>query len=202
MLTDFDKAMLHLQAAFRAELDTLQTEAYRRGLADVPGDILRAAVAVAIKAEAIFPSVARLRTHCDTVRPAPPDPDTLRLPGANLKRLVGITTDASQDAEVKTFTLPGIGSMTLRIVPDDDPSLKRVYCAACQDSGWVESLRRPEHPAVEMPVQTRSGERRMPIEDQQLIYASRCACVEGNPVLVAQRQRAVRYSREAARGQR
>ena len=62
-LSDFDRALLHLQSAYRTEMDALQVEAYRRGLMDYQGDIVRAAVDLAIKDEKFFPSIATLREY-------------------------------------------------------------------------------------------------------------------------------------------
>ena len=60
-MTDTEKAFVHLQSAYRVELDALQVEAYRRGLDDIDGQSLRDAVDRVIKAERHFPSVAVIR---------------------------------------------------------------------------------------------------------------------------------------------
>ena len=60
-MTDLERALVHLQSAYRVELDALQTEAYKRGLADFRGDVVREAVAKAIQTEKFFPAISVIR---------------------------------------------------------------------------------------------------------------------------------------------
>lgn len=66
-LSDCDRALIHLQSAYRTELDALQVEAYRRGLADLDGSVLREVVDRVIKAREFFPAIAVLREEAAIV---------------------------------------------------------------------------------------------------------------------------------------
>lgn len=39
--------------------------------------------------------------------------------------------------EVREHTIPGLGTIRLRVLPDDHPSLPRYCCPVCHDSGWA-----------------------------------------------------------------
>lgn len=60
-LSLLDRALLHLESAYRIELDTLERHAYQRGLEDLPGDMVREAVDRVIKTERFVPSIAVIR---------------------------------------------------------------------------------------------------------------------------------------------
>jgi hypothetical protein len=59
--SDLDAALILLQSAFRTELDYMQLEAYRQGLAGFSGENLKKAASEAIKTEKTFPSIATIR---------------------------------------------------------------------------------------------------------------------------------------------
>ncbi len=80
------------------------------------------------------------------------------------------------DGTPHTFTLPGIGSLTLRVLPDDHPALRRYACFDCKDSGWAEGPTTPMgNPSVK-----------------------RCHCFNNNPVLALERARRAERQRKHA----
>lgn len=165
-------AMKKVFAAYRADTTKYSAAAYRDGLADIPDDVLVKAIDAAILGEAFMPSVARIRTYADTVRPA-----ALELPPGDVK---------------PGHYLAG----EVAALDEHDPRLW-VYCALCKDTGMVETIKETKPPYT-MPVAVGSKdviERRV-IEVERRSYFAHCTCRATNPKLVAQRQRTVKYSRE------
>lgn len=166
------EALKKVFAAYRADTSKYSAKAYQEGLADVPDDVLVKAIDEAIKGEAFMPTVARIRTYCDKVRP--PVIDAPALPAVPVTKL--LSGDTALD--------------------EHDPRLW-VYCALCRDTGMVETIKATK-PNYTMPVAVGSKgeiERRV-IEVERKSYFHHCACRETNPKLVAQRQRVAKFSRE------
>lgn len=82
------------------------------------------------------------------------------------------------EGELRAHTIPGIGTLKLRVLPDEHPALRRYVCFHCKDSGWVEI---PRSEPVQMTV-------------------ARCSCWKDNPVIQRERERRARYTKE--RGER
>lgn len=167
-------ALKKVFAAYRADTSPLVASAYKDGLADIPDDVLVKAIDAAILGEAFMPTVARIRTYADKVKPAP-----LELPEAE-----PIPASRYLTGDVQTLD-------------DSDPRLW-VHCTLCRDTGWVESVRE-QKPPYTMPVAVGNGdtiERRV-IEVERKSYFAHCHCRATNPKLIAQRQRTVKYSRES-----
>lgn len=166
------QALKKVFAAYRADTSPLVATAYKDGLADIPDDVLVKAIDAAILGEAFMPTVARIRTYADRVKPEP-----LALPAP--------TVEPSRYLNGQVDPLP-----------DDDPRTW-MYCSVCRDTGWVEDVRETKPPYT-MPVAVGTGdviERRV-IELERRSYFSHCKCRATNPKLVADRQRRVKYSRE------
>ncbi len=166
-------ALKKVFAAYRADTSPLVAGAYKDGLADIPDDVLVKAIDAAILAEAFMPTVARLRTYADRVKPAVPE-----LPAAE--------------------SIPASRYLAGDVQPLDesDPRLW-AHCANCRDTGWLEEVRTSK-PKYTMPVavgQHDKIERRV-IEKETKSYFSHCPCRPTNPKLVQQRQRTAKYSRE------
>lgn len=160
-------------AAYRADTSKYSAKAYQEGLADVPDDVLIKAIDAAIQGEAFMPTVARIRTYADAVRPVLPE-----LPPAEI--------------------VPASRYLTGNVQPldENDPRLW-VNCTHCRDTGWLETVK-SEKPPYTMPVAVGSKgviERRV-IEVERKSYFAHCHCRATNPKLMAQRQRLVKYSRE------
>ena len=66
-------ALKKVFAAYRADTSPLVATAYKDGLADIPDDVLVKAIDAAILGEAFMPTVARIRTYADKVKPAVPE---------------------------------------------------------------------------------------------------------------------------------
>lgn len=164
-------ALKKVFAAYRADTSPLVAKAYIDGLADVPDAILIDAIDAAIQGEAFMPTVARIRTYADRVKPAVPE-----LPEGTVKATHYLT------GEVQPLS-------------DDDPRTWS-HCAKCRDTGWVEEVR-TENPKYTMHLATNAGIKRVPIEQETKSYFSHCFCRPTNPKLIADRQRTAKYSREA-----
>lgn len=79
------------------------------------------------------------------------------------------------DGELRTLTIKGIGSLKVRVLPDEHPALKRYACLRCKDTGW-------EHLAHLNP-------------GKQPTF-QRCGCVARNPVLQEHRTHAAESARK------
>jgi hypothetical protein len=168
-------ALKKVFAAYRADTSPLVARAYLDELADIPDDVLVKAINEAIKGEAFMPTVARIRTYADKVKPALP-----ALPEAPPQ-------------------VPASHYLTgdMQPIADDDPRLW-VYCTRCGDTGMAETVKEFQPPYT-MPVavgQKDTIERRA-IAVERRSYFAHCHCRATNPKLVAQRQRTAKYSREA-----
>lgn len=167
-------ALKKVFAAYRADTSPLVASAYKDGLADIPDDVLVKAIDAAILGEAFMPTVARIRTYCDKVKPAP-----MELPAAE--------------------PIPASRYLTGHVEPlDENDPLLWVNCTLCRDTGWVESVRETKPPYT-MPVAVGQGnavENRV-IAVERKSYFAHCHCRATNPKLIAQRQRTVKYSRES-----
>lgn len=160
-------------AAYRAVPSEETARAYKDELADIPDDVLVKAIDAAIQGEAFMPTVARIRTYADRVKPQPPEVPEL-------------------PAVKASHYLTG----QVAALDENDPRLW-VNCTNCRDTGWVEEVRAVKPPYT-MPVavgQHDEIERRV-IEVERKSYFSHCHCRPTNPKLIAQRQRTVKYSRE------
>ena len=167
-------ALKKVFAAYRADTSPLVATAYKDGLADIPDDVLVKAIDAAILGEAFMPTVARIRTYADKVKPALPElPEAPQVPASHY------LTGAVQPLD------------------DADPRLW-VHCAICRDTGWVESVRETT-PKYTMPVAvgTKDVIEHRVIEVERRNYFAHCSCRPTNPKLIAQRQRTVKYSRES-----
>lgn len=158
MITDFSRAMLHLQSAYRVEFDRLTVEAYRQGLDDLDGATLRAAVDETIRGSAFPPAVATIRECAAKLTVA-----MRREMAQTDRRALPIQT---ADGELRTFELGG-KSMTIRVLPDDHPALKRYACLDCHDTSW-------------------RGGSLTPMGHTSVV---RCRCHSDNPVLAMERER-------------
>lgn len=166
-------ALKKVFAAYRADTSPLVASAYRDGLADIPDDVLVKAIDAAILGEAFMPTVARIRTYADTVKPEVPElPEAPAIPPARY-----LTGDVEP-------------------LDETDPRLW-VHCSLCRDTGWVESVRETR-PKYTMPVAvgTKGVIEARVIAVERKSYFAHCHCRATNPKLVSQRQRTVRYSRE------
>jgi len=110
-------------------------------------------------------------------------------------------TVGQRDGTPHTLTIPGIGSLTVRVLDDDHPAMARYACPVCHDSGWREYDAAPRYPPTGMPVSGKHGVRRVPMTGVQHHYAERCGCVANNPAMQMARERQ-RAKRDTARGQR
>ena len=167
------EALKTLFGAYRADTSKYSAKAYRDELADIPDDVLVKAVSAAIQGEAFMPTVARLRTYCDRVKPEVPA--VAALPAGEVKPGYYLSGDVAP-------------------LDDNDPRLW-VHCALCRDTGWVESVE-AKRPPYTMPVATSTGVEARVIEVERKSYFAHCHCRPTNPKMVAQRQRTVKYSRE------
>ena len=163
-------ALKKVFAAYRADSSPLVAKAYLQGLEDVPEDILVKAIDAAILGEAFMPTVARIRTYADKVRPILPE-------------LPAPTVEPSHYLAGEVAPLE-----------DTDPRLW-VHCSHCKDTGWLESVRE-QKPPYTMPVAVGKTIERRVIEVERRSYFSHCMCRASNPKLQADRQRRVKYSRE------
>jgi hypothetical protein len=75
------------------------------------------------------------------------------------------------EGELQEFTIPGMGTIKIRVLPDDHPALLR-YCHDCGDTGWMDA---PHTPAVQRTVK-------------------RCHCWKTNPKLQRDREANARYA--------
>lgn len=167
-------ALKKVFAAYRADVAPLTAKAYIDQLADVPDQVLINAIDAAIQGEAFMPTVARIRTYADRVKPELP-----ALP------------EAPQVSSA--YYLSG----DVAVLDENDPRTW-AHCTNCRDTGWVEEVRTAK-PKYTMPVavgQHDKIERRV-IEKETKSYFSHCHCRPTNPKLVADRQRTAKYSREA-----
>lgn len=168
------EALKKVFAAYRADTSKYSAQAYREGLEDIPDDVLVRAIDAAIKGEAFMPTVARIRTYADAVKPAPMD----------VPELPAVKASYYFTGEVATLD-------------ENNPRLW-AHCTNCRDTGWAEEVRTVKPPYT-MPVAVGSGthiEARV-IEKETKSYFSHCHCRATNPKLIAQRQRTAKYSREA-----
>lgn len=168
------QALKKVFAAYRADTSPLVATAYKEGLADIPDAVLVKAIDAAIQGEAFMPTVARIRTYADAVKPeVAPVPEMPAVPAAHY--LTG---------HVATLE-------------DDDPRLW-AYCGLCRDTGWVEHIKESAPPYT-MPVSVGTGSMidRRPITVERKSYFSHCKCRATNPKLIADRARTVKYSRES-----
>lgn len=166
-------ALKKVFAAYRADTSPLVAKAYQEGLADVPEAVLVNAIDEAIKGEAFMPTVARIRTYADKVKPALPE-----LPPAPVVS--------------SGYYLTG----SVATLDEHDPRLW-VHCTACRDTGLVETVKEFK-PKYTMPVAV--GQKGT-IEAREILlerrsYFAHCHCRATNPKLVAQRQRTAKFSRE------
>jgi len=165
-------ALKKVFAAYRADTSKLVAEAYKEGLADIPDDVLVPAIDAAIQGEAFMPSVARLRTYADRVKPSVPE-----LPPATVVDPAKLLT-----GQVKPL--------------DDSDPRTWAYCSACRDTGWVESVREFKPPYT-MPVATNAGVENRVIHTERRSYFAHCSCRPTNPKMAAERLRRTKYSRES-----
>jgi hypothetical protein len=168
-------ALKKVFAAYRADTSPIVAKAYVDELADIPDEVLVNAINAAIRGEAFMPTVARIRTYADKVRPARPE----------LPEPPAVKAGYYLSGQVATLN-------------NDDPRLW-VHCTNCLDTGMVEEVRELSPPPYTMPVAVGTKDviehRVIPVERRS--YFSQCHCRATNPKLVAQRQRASKYSREA-----
>lgn len=158
-LEELIAAMSAFLATFGVNLSNEQWGQYYLALADVnPGD-LDDAMADLRKSHgfrnAPLPADILARVHVHRKRrqnnPSPePEP-------------ISVT-----DGELREHTIKGIGTLKIRVLPDDHPALQRFACLSCKDTGWVE---RPE------------------LNPGKQATFSRCPCLPRNPVLQTKRMR-------------
>jgi hypothetical protein len=68
---------------------------------------------------------------------------------------------AAGEGTLREHTIEGVGTLRLRVLPDDHPALQRFSCTNCLDTGWAEGPTTPQgHASVQ-----------------------RCFCFAHNPVL-------------------
>lgn len=159
-LVEVTGALQPFLSTFGAKLDPAQWEQYGLALRDVsPGD-LDDALADLRKSHAFrnAPLPAEILDRCDVHRK---------------RRIVDelpvekfIKADPSE-GEWKTFTIAGLGSVRMHVLPDDHPALRRYACLTCKDTGWAEGPKTPM--------------------GNDSVY--RCGCIARNPVLKEQRMR-------------
>jgi len=149
---------------------------YALALSDVnPGD-LDDALADVRRSHAFrnAPLPAEIRVRADIARRARIEANRAaeRASGASEPILTG-------EGEPRTFTLGGV-SLTVRVLSDEHPALRRFACLRCQDTSWAEGPpTRLGYPSV-----------------------TRCSCWVHNPVLAAERARqAERHGRRKAAGE-
>lgn len=158
-------------ATFGADLTEAQWQQYALALVDVnPGD-LDGAMADLRRTHAFrnAPLPAEILSRCDVHRkrrfvnaghPAP----TPRI-------------DPSE-GEWKTLTIKGIGTLRMRVLPDDHHALPRYACLKCKDSSWEEIPNMSDTP-------------KQPT-------CRRCSCWQSNPVIAQQRSKDAEYHRKKA----
>lgn len=73
----------------------------------------------------------------------------------------------TSEGTLREFTLAGIGTLKLRVLPDDHPALRRYACFTCKDTGWAEAGLTPMGNDA----------------------FRRCNCVASNPVIQRERDR-------------
>lgn len=167
-------ALKKVFAAYRADTSPLVASAYKDGLADIPEDVLVKAIDAAILGEAFMPTVARIRTYADKVRPAVPElPPVEPIPAS---RYLSGDVQPLEESDPRTW----------------------VHCTNCRDTGMAEEVRTFK-PKYTMPVAVGQGDKieRRVIEQETRSYFSHCHCRATNPKLIAQRQRTAKYSRES-----
>ncbi len=158
-------------ATFGAKLNDDQWEQYHLALADVnPGDLDDA--------------MADLRrTHA--FRNAPLPAEILDRCHVHRKRRYVNTGHAApevkarhDEGEWKSFTLKGIGTLRLHVLPDDHPALPRYACLRCKDTSWEEIPNMSDKPSQPT--------------------CRRCACWQSNPEIARQRSKDAEYRQRKA----
>lgn len=76
--------------------------------------------------------------------------------------------------ELREHTITGIGTLKLRVLPDDHPALHRFSCLVCKDSGW----------------------RELPAREGLQMTVTRCACWQTNQTIQRERERQAEYQRK------
>lgn len=82
------------------------------------------------------------------------------------------------EGELRELTIKGVGTLKLRVLPDDHPALQRFSCLVCKDTGWRDVAHSPEVQRT----------------------LARCECWKSNPILQRRREENARYVKE--RGER
>jgi len=164
-LAELMVALAPFLATFGAKLSDAVWNEYHLALKDVnPGD-LDDAMADLRRTHAFrnAPLPAEILSRCDVYRKRrqldAPKPATVK---AN-----------HDEGEWKTFTLKGIGSLRMHVLPDDHPALPRYSCLRCKDTSWED-------------VPNRSGKPSQPT-------CRRCSCWQSNPVIAQQRSKDAEY---------
>lgn len=123
------------------------------------------------------------KTHAFRNAPLPADilrrcDEARRRRAADAKPAPTVTADPSE-GEWQTFTLKGIGSLRMHVLPDDHPALPRYACLRCKDTSWEEI---PPHPDAPPSQPT----------------CRRCRCWATNPVIQQQRTKDAEHRRTRA----
>lgn len=162
-------ALTPFVAGFGAELTDVQWDQYHLALEGVnPGD-LDDAMADLRRTHAFrnAPLAAEILDRCQVAR------KRRMVNAGHAAQVVKVNHD---EGEWKTFTLKGIGSLRLHVLPDDHPALPRYACLRCKDTSWEEIPNMTDTP-------------RQPT-------CRRCSCWQSNPVIA--RQRTERAERRTA----
>jgi hypothetical protein len=152
--------------AFFTDVTAIAWDQYALALADVnPGDLDDALAAIR-------------RTH--GFRNAPLPADIRRFADEAKRKRVSTSVAPVQpkidpsEGEIRKITIKDIGTLTLRVLPDDHQSLQRFYCLLCKDTGWSEV-------SAELGAQ---------------MTVRRCDCWRINPEMQRERERTARYIKE------
>lgn len=173
MPVEFREQMTRLLGLKFAPSDMLT---HWEALADVPADVLAAAVSRAQKTRVEFPSPAELRQDCDAVA-----------------HLVRVVVDEDRGVDVPPVVLGTLPTgAEIRVSRE-----WRYYHSECGDSG-VQSLWCGEDGTSTKPWQIRQAcERTKPHEAHEWIR--RCTCFDSNPELIRKRERQQKYAEAKAR---
>jgi len=168
-------ALTPFLATFGAVLDGDQWRQYAKALADVnPGD-LDDAMDELRKTHAFrnAPLPAEILRRCE-------DAARKRIAATLAARRIRPTDVKARDdeGEWKSFTLKGIGTLRMHVLPDDHPALPRYACIKCRDTSWEEIPNTGDTP-------------KQPT-------CRRCACWQSNPVIAQQRSKDAEYQRRKA----
>lgn len=165
-LAELMVALAPFLATFGAKLNDDQWHQYHLALAGVnPGD-LDDAMADLRRTHAFrnAPLPAEILSRCDVYRKR----RTLDAP----KPMASVKA-RDDEGEWKTFTLKGIGTLRMHVLPDDHPALPRYACLRCKDTSWEE-------------IPNMTGEPKQPT-------CRRCSCWASNPVIAQQRSKDADY---------